>query len=52
MSNSNLIINGNCIQCGSCLGCGYSFLETVDDGSVVVKIGTVLEENDIISLWI
>ena len=45
MGTSNLKINGNCIQCGSCLGCGYSFLQSADDGTIVVLAGTVLKEN-------
>lgn len=45
MGTSNLKINGSCIQCGSCLGCGYSFLQTADDGTIVVLAGTILEEN-------
>lgn len=45
MGTSNLKINESCIQCGSCLGCGYSFLQSSDDGSIVVLAGTILEEN-------
>ena len=45
MGTSNLKINGSCIQCGSCLGCGYPFLQSAEDGTIMILAGTILEEN-------
>ena len=45
MNYTNLKVNENCIKCGSCLGCGYDFLSSANDGSIVIKDGTMLESN-------
>lgn len=47
MSNSNLKINEQCIKCGSCLGCGYGFLSSAEDGSIIVRNGTILKESGV-----
>lgn len=45
MNYTNLKINEKCIKCGSCLGCGYDFLSSANDGSIIVKDGTMLHED-------
>lgn len=40
-----LMINEKCIQCGSCLGLEHDFLESLDDGSILVKPGTFLNDD-------
>lgn len=45
MSYTNLKISEKCIKCGSCLGCRYDFLSSANDGSIVVKDGTMLNED-------
>lgn len=45
MSYSNLKITEKCIKCGSCLGCGFEFLTSANDGSIVIKEGTTLNED-------
>ena len=44
------MISEKCIQCGSCLGLGYDFLESSNDGNVVVKPGTMLNDDIIENL--
>ena len=45
MSYTNLKIKDCCIKCGSCLGCGFEFLSSANDGSIVIKDGTMFNED-------
>lgn len=48
--SKTVMISEKCIQCGSCLGLGYDFLKSSNNGNVIVKPGTILNDDIVESL--